>query len=393
MRFTELLRASWRSLRAHGFRTSLTVVGMALGMSALLDVLAVCEGARQQAIRKYTARGRNYCVFSVKARKGRVARPLRSADVTFLAQHCTLLEGVAATAQGEDVRISSRGGRSWVALEGVSPTFFQLRRLGLARGRYFFGREVSGRMPAAVLGAAVADQVVVGPHLLDSPLSLLCDSGTRLNIHVVGVAARTGEEKYDSVVYLPVSYVQQTMLGAPVVHELIATTSSLELTPVLQRQVERALEGRNVYVQSENQLYLIENETREVRRLARLIFCAALGLGLINALVVAKVLVTSTQERRREVGLRKAIGARSSDILWQYLLEPTIAAGGGLVLGIAAGRLTLVALSLLTPYPPSLPWHQVGWIGVSTLLLACAASALPAWHASQLDPAQTLRAE
>lgn len=391
MRTREIIRSAWRSLWAHRFQTGLTMAVLAVGIAVLVDVLAVCEGAYQQNVRDLSQHGDNYCDLYIRYRKGRVMRWLRSADLAYAVHHSPSVVSATPVLSwgGGTVRLGAKRART--DMMGVEPRYFPLRHLQMAQGRYFTNAEGLGRRPVLVLGAGAADQLALNQGLLGQRVVLSSYGGRRLLARVIGVAARTEDQEMDNSVYVPLTLLQE-LVGLQAANALFATTWELERTPGLQQELQTALASRNVYVEGHNQLFLVLDRSAGMRQFGRVIFLCGLGLGLINALVVAKVLVSASIERRQEVGLRKALGARSREILWQHLLEPALAVGAGLLLGMLVGAAVIPIMGLVMSWAPVVPWSQVSSLAAFTWVLAGVASATPAWQASQLDPARMLRA-
>lgn len=397
MRPLDVLLFAARALRGHRLRSALSLLGVAIGVAAVVTLTALAEGARRYVLGQFASVGTNLVVVIPGRTRttgampgiGGVARDLTLDDGLAVARSLREADKVAPMVMGtETVAFGER--RRQVALAGATHEMLEVRRLGMARGRFLPQMAWDRGAPVAVLGTKLALELFPGRD----PLGQVVRVGD-WRMRVIGVLEPRGEQlgiDMDDVVIVPVATAMKMLDRSGLYRLLIQARSHADLGRV-KDEVQRLLAERHreqdVTVITQDAVVsafgaILDALTMALAGIASVSLAVA-GVGIMNVMLV------SVSERTREVGLLKAIGAGRSQILAAFLAEAVLISGAGGLLGLALG---FGAVGVLVAIYPALPAAPPSWAVAAALALAVAVGAvfgvLPARRATRLDPAQAL---
>jgi putative ABC transport system permease protein len=411
MRTSDLVASAGRALRANPMRSALTALGVIIGVASVVAMVALGSGAQAQVERSIASLGSNLLIVVPGAmRSGGGVRgqagggggwdSLTLDDAEAIAQ----LENVAVVAPSQRARTQViANGFNWnPQVEGVTPAYLVARDWEIARGRMFDQTEERQARRVVVLGATVADQLF--PNIDPLGQSVRMNGGA---YEVIGVLEAKGQSGFgmdqDDIVLAPLTTVKRRISGrrgrGDNVSQISVKAQSEDVLNRLQEDVENLLRQRHRTREGEDD-FTVQNLSSITETAAQTtqVFTYLLGgISAVSLLVggigIMNIMLVSVTERTREIGLRKALGARQSDILHQFGLEAVTlsVAGGiiGLVIGVAGawGMTTLFNLPLVvSPLNAGLAIAFSGLVGVIF-------GAYPAWRAAKLDPIEALRRE
>jgi putative ABC transport system permease protein len=401
----ESLGISWAALRANKLRSVLATLGIVIGILTVTLMGAAINGLNQAFIQNVSALGAN--VFYVSQNKwfnnsyedwvGMRRRPqITLAEAEKLAGLLTSAQAVAPTASDNDsVKYKNRSADS-VQIVGTTEAYLQTSGVDIADGRFLTAADAEGTQPICVIGNDVATNLFRG----ESPL------GKRLRVsdqsfQVVGVLQKQGMmfgDSLDNRIIIPLREFLTDIWSRPniTIQVKAGSAARLEESQEELRQVMRQVrhlrpdQPDNFSINQQDQIVKwFHEQTAVIAGIGLFITSLALfvgGIGIMNIMFVSVV------ERTREIGVRKAIGAKRRTILLQFLIEAaTICLFGGLIALVIAWLATLAVTQWL--FPASLTAGIVIISIVVSVLTGVVSGFLPAWRAARMDPVDALRSE
>jgi putative ABC transport system permease protein len=394
MRFAEAWRVALDALRANRLRSSLTMLGVVIGVAAVVVLVAIGTGAKQEVESQVQGLGSNLLLVvpgKVSFGDAPTVSPMTMSDVDAVARVSGGRDRLTASlSSGETVRAGTKS--DFVSLLGVletTPTVFT-RQLEL--GSYLTRSDVDTARRVAVLGWGVA-QRLFGDR---DPVGLQMDvAGVRFR--VVGVFAKLGESlgvDRDDEVHIPLTAAQRLLgtervdaiaikapdggrineLGTQVVAELTQRHPGIEFSAVTQDQILGVL--------------------GQILGVLTGVLAAIAGISLlVGGVGVSNIMLVSVRERTREIGLRKAVGARPRDIGVQFLIEAVLLTTIGGITGMALGIGAALTVQALSPVPAAITWWSVALAFGVSAGVGIVFGVVPAQRAGRLDPVIALRTE
>lgn len=382
------------SLRANRLRSLLTMIGVIIGVAAVVLLVAIGSGAKREVESQVQGLGANL-IFVVPGRFEFGSAPsvsrLELDDITLLARVIGNPDAVATTvSSGETVRV---GGREvFVTVNGTNENVPSVFDRPVARGVYISAADVDIRRRVAVLGTSVARDLFGDVDPLGRQISI---SGVRFR--VIGVFADVGSSfgvDRNAEVHVPVTAAQR-LFGVERIDALAVKAPETAGIEELQAELVAALSDKYP-----GQEFSAVTQTQILGTLARildlltLVLAAIAGISLVvGGVGVSNIMLVSVRERTREIGLRKALGARQRDILLQFLVEAILLTTIGGALGIALGVGASLLVAELSPLPALVAWWSpLLAFGVS-IAVGVFFGVAPARRAGRLDPVVALRTE
>ena len=400
------------SIRAHKFRSALTVLGIVIGVSTVIAIASILTGLRENLIKLIEEYGTdNIYAFHLSTgfnpnqdREERTRKPLTEDDAEAILEHTNTVEDVSLVAFpdfGFNRTITYQGYTyRRTNLSGVSANYAQTTNVTVGDGRFISDFDDQHRRDTMVIGVSVAD-ALFWDH--KSAIGAYVKMGDR-TFEIVGVlqkrkSAFLGENDEDNAVYVPFRTMRQIAPGRRWTM-LIIQAKSGKIRQALD-QVEGVLRRQRGVKFNENSNFDLGTADRfisefdNITKLAGLIAIAMSSVGLlVGGIGVMNIMLVSVTERTPEIGVRKALGARARDITTQFLCEAMTLTFLG---GFAGVVLAIGVSQLLMFFIPSLPATIPIWAVVAGLLVSVAVGLLfgvwPARKASRLDPVECLRYE
>jgi putative ABC transport system permease protein len=394
MRWAEAFRVALDALRANRLRSALTMLGVIIGVAAVVVLVAIGSGAKREVEHQVEGLGSNL-VIVLPGRFEFGSAPsvsrLTLDDVDTLARVTGQRSRVAVSvASGETIRVGSR--EIFVTVNGTNDSVPNVFDRPIARGEYLRASDVDTRRRVAVLGSAVARELFPGIDPLGRQVSL---AGVRFR--VIGVFAEVGSAfgvSRDEEVHVPVTAAQR-LFGVARIDGLAVKAPSTEGIEDLQARLVAAL--REAHPGEEFSAVTQTQILGTIGRILGLLTLVLAAIAAISLLVggvgVSNIMLVSVRERTREIGLRKALGARQRDVLWQFLIEAVLLTATGGVIGIGLGVGASLLLDALSPLPAVISWWSpLLAFGVSAAV-GVFFGVVPARRAGRLDPVVALRTE
>jgi putative ABC transport system permease protein len=408
MSFLDAVISALDALRLHKLRSALTMLGIIIGVAAVIAMVAVGGGAREQVVAQIRSLGSNLLIVTpgnVTAggvrMGGGAASTLTAEDATAIMAEVPGVQIVAPNMRGTAQLIA--GGMNWAtAVFGIDNGWFEARDWDVELGRPFEPEEVARGAQVALIGQSVARNLYGGLDPVGEELRI-----RNVPFRVIGVMSRKGQTTWgsdqDDVVFVPLNTARQRVLGrnqanARAVGSIYVKVRDGESMSAIEDEVKALLRQRHRLQPGAEDDFSIRNladiaATREASaRTLALLLAAVAGVSLaVGGIGIMNIMLVSVTERTREIGLRLAIGARQWDILRQFLFEATglSAIGGaiGVLLGVGAAYLISNAAGWPLLIEPMSIVIGVVFSGLVGIFFGW----YPALRASRLDPIEALR--
>lgn len=411
MNFSETLKLALAAITAHKLRSFLTLLGMIIGMTAFMVVLSLLQGFNGYVDEKIAGIGSN--TFNIQrfnfedfkdtdtiAAAQRRNTELSFDELEFIRTRAQLLKLIAAKAgnTSSSVRAQSETLND-VGITGAEPSISDIEKLDIAEGRYFTDAENENSMRVAYVGRDIATNLFPRGGAIGGEISI-----RGIPYRIIGIQTAKGTVfgfPQDNFVQLPLQTFGANFGGlrrnrAPyfvaMPKEGVKTADAVDEVRTLMRIKRKvsADEKDNFGIVTPDAISGLRDSLFGTISMV-ILLVPAIAL-VVGAIVIMNIMLVAVTERTKEIGIRKSLGAKQSDILRQFLLESGMlsAIGGliGLVLAIIIGQIITALV-----FPTRIPWWSaVIAIGVSAIV-GILAGLFPAWKAAQLDPIEALRAD
>jgi putative ABC transport system permease protein len=404
-RILATLKIAARALRRNKLRTLLTMLGMIIGVSAVIAMVGIGNGAKSQIESNIASMGQNVVpVFSGSNSRGGVRSGWGGAGTLTLEDADAIKREVpGVVAISPEIRSRAQiaaGNQNWnTSIQGESPDYFDIRQWPIVVGAPFTEQDVRSANKVAVVGKTIADQLFPGEDPVGQVIRI-----KNVPFVIVGMLASKGlsvqGQDQDDLIIVPYTSAMKRIQRVNTLGSIMVQAASASLlTPVQQqivellRQTHRITPGKDDDFTVRTQQEIVEFATAQSKTMTWLLLAIAtvsLGVGGIG---IMNIMLVSVTERTREIGIRMAIGARGRDILLQFVTEAvTLSVIGGIIgigLGFALSKIITIKLS----WPTLIPSEWVVYAFLVSAGVGIFFGFYPARKASQLDPIDALRYE
>jgi putative ABC transport system permease protein len=398
------LRIALKALNRNKLRTMLTMLGMIIGVGAVITMVALGKGAQTTIEEQVKAAGTNMITISsgnfsqggVRMGQGMSTR-LRPEDADAL-REVPGVQFVAATTETRGQVVA--GNQNWnTRTEGTDVDMPAIRSWPMKYGSFFTAQDVRAAAKVAVLGSFVSD-TLFGPDIDPTGETIRIRSQP---FRVIGVMTSKGQsgtgQDQDDIIYTPYTTVMKKLQGQQHINRIVVSAATPDVQPVADA-IAAVLRVRHEIMPGDADTFTVRtleemaNMRSETARTMGTLLAAIAGVSLlVGGIGIMNIMLVSVTERTREIGLRMAIGARGKDVLLQFLVEAVVLSLFGGMIGIAFGFGLAEAAERFLQWPTTIPANAIGMAFGFAAATGVFFGFYPARKAARLDPIEALRFE
>jgi len=400
-----LITIATRSILRNKMRTLLTMLGIIIGVGAVIVMVAIGQGARAQIQQRVQSLGTNLIVITPGAsRAGGVSQGagsfnrLTTDDADAIRRESLLLTGVSPVIIAPANVVGGVG--NWrTPVEGVSVDYQTIRNWPVASGRFFDDDDQRSNRKVAVIGKTVADNLFPGTDPTGQSIRV-----RDVPFQIIGVLTAKGQtaegNDQDDVILAPYTTVQTRLAGHQFLPQIIGSTANPSDIPAAQQEVAGILRQAHHLADYDADDFTVRNQSdlanaaqgTTVVMTVLLASIASISL-LVGGIGIMNIMLVSVTERTREIGIRMAVGARGGDVLAQFLVEAIVLCLAGGVIGVVVGFAGAVIVHRTTGWGTAVAPDMVGVAIGFAALVGIFFGYYPARKAAALDPIEALRYE
>jgi len=404
MKQSTLFKVASQSILKNKMRALLTMLGIVIGVGAVIVMVAVGNGAQEQIAAQISSLGTNLIIVmpgagtpgGVNGGAGSFNK-LTVADAVKLKRDGTMLSAVSPVVSAKMQVIG--GQTNWrTSINGVSTDFLSIRNWSIGSGSLFSDADIASSRKVAVLGATVAANLFPGSDPVGSQIQI-----GKVPFQVVGVLTAKGQnamgQDQDDVILVPYSTAQNRLSGNGRIGQILASATDASAIADAQGEITsimrdtHKLNGADDDFTVRNQTEIATAATSTTKVMSWLLAAIASISLLVGGIGIMNIMLVSVTERTREIGIRMAIGARGSDVLTQFLVESVVMSVLGGLVGLTAGYGGAALLARLTGWTVATPLSAVAIAVGFSAAVGIFFGFYPARKAAGLNPIQALRYE
>ncbi|HUI28625.1 MAG TPA: ABC transporter permease [Candidatus Acidoferrales bacterium] len=406
MKVINILKIAYRSLGRNKLRSFLTMLGIIIGVAAVIAMLAIGQGASNAVKAQIASLGTNMLIVFPGASNQSGVRTQAATftrftedDAIAISKQCPAVEYVTPVVRSVQQTIANN--QNWrTAIWGGYPNYFNIRAWPLQSGSYFTGSDERGETKVCIVGQTIVTNLFGANSV---PVGQTIRIGN-LPFRIIGVLSAKGQDAsgndQDDIIIAPFSTVLKKLVGgiyanvifASAISEDAINEASDEITALIRdRHKLTTWEANDFTVRTQTQIASTADATTQTMTL---LLASIAGISLIvGGIGIMNIMLVSVTERTREIGIRMAVGARGNDVLTQFLIEAlTLSFAGGLI-GIVLGVLTSQFVSNLQKWPIVISPQSIGLAFAFAAAIGIFFGWYPARKAANLNPIEALRYE
>ena len=405
MRLLAIVKVAFRALKRNKLRTILTMLGIIIGVGAVITMVALGRGAKAQVQARIAALGQNVImIFSGSINQRGVFTGFGGAG-TLTVEDALAMEkevpGVAAVSP--EVRTGGQimaGNNNWsTSVQGEGIDYLSIRQWELGEGAMFTEADVRSAAKVCILGKTTADKLFPDEDPIGKSIRIKNVPMTVLGVLKAKGVSMMGSDQ-DDLVVTPYTTAMKRLAGVTTLRSINVQAETAEQINDVQngiaellRQRHRIQPGRDDDFIMRNQQELAETQSAAAETMTALLAGIALVSLVVGGIGIMNIMLVSVTERTREIGIRMAVGARGQDILLQFLTEAVALSCTGGLLGIGLGVGGAHLLTVIKNWATLVSPDSILVAFISSALVGILAGFYPAWKASELDPIDALRYE
>jgi putative ABC transport system permease protein len=407
MNITMIIRVAFRALVRNKMRAALTMLGIIIGVGAVIAMVSIGQGAQASVQAQIEGIGTNLLFVSAGAQNvGGVRSGTGDSGTNSLTiEDLEAIKREVPSVSMVTPNVNSRsqlvvGNMNWnTSVTGVGPDYTGVRKWDVQTGEFLTEADVRNAARVIVIGQTIADNLFPGTDPVGQTVRV-----ANLPFRVIGVMARKGQDPQgrdqDDVAFAPYTSVQKKILGSPRLQIAFVSAISQDATYTAQAQITELLRQRHKLTPNEPDDFTVRNMTdiaeaaNETNSIMTLLLASIAGVSLlVGGIGIMNIMLVSVTERTREIGIRMAIGARSSAVRTQFLIESIVLSLTGGVMGIILGVVASLVIPVMLGWPTLVSMAAIIGSVIFSAAVGIFFGYYPARKAAALDPIDALRYE
>jgi putative ABC transport system permease protein len=405
MKILNILVSAFRALQRNKLRSFLTMLGIIIGVGAVIAMLAIGQGAEYSVKEQIAALGTNVIMIFPGAQQQAGVRTsagsavtLTEDDATAISRECPAVQYLSPGSMAGGQVIA--GNLNWsTAIQGVGGDYLTIRDWSLEYGEFFTDQDIKGAAKVCVLGRTVADNLFPDSSPVDQTIRI-----RNVPFKVTGVLSKKGQnamgQDQDDVIIAPYTTVIRRLSHWPNLRFILVSAASMNDMTTAQTQITELLRMRHKIQPYDADDFTIRNQTdlaatatATTQILTILLASIASVSLLVGGIGIMNIMLVSVTERTREIGIRMSIGARGRDILTQFLIEALVLSLLGGFVGIVLGTVGSSVISSLAKWPTIVTAFSIALSFGFSIAIGIFFGFYPARKAAMLNPIDALRYE
>ncbi len=406
MKIANLLNIAWRAISRNKMRTFLTMLGIIIGVAAVIAMIAIGEGSKQSIESQIKTMGSNMIMVRPTSNvEGGVRmdnssfQSLTEADIIALKKNPQYINAISPVVSMKGQVIY--GSFNWsTTIQGVSPEFLFIRSWPLKEGVAFTTKDVKAASKVCLIGLTVASNLFPeGGEIIGKSIRF-----KKIPFKIIGILSKKGNNSFgqdqDDMILTPVTTVQKRILATIYYQNIYASAINEKATTNASDEVEKVLRKSHRLKEKDENDFTVRTQTELVNMLTStssiltILLTVIAGISLVvGGIGIMNIMYVSVTERTKEIGLRMAIGARGLDILIQFLIEAILISITGGLIGVIIGISATKAVSYFINWPTLISMSSIYISFLVCFVTGVFFGYYPALKASKLDPIEALRFE
>jgi putative ABC transport system permease protein len=407
MDLLNIIRVALRALQRNKMRAALTMLGIIIGVSAVVAMVSIGQGAQAAVQAQIDSIGTNLLFVSAGAQNVGGVRSgtgdsgtntLTVEDLEAIRREVPSVSMVTPTVNARGQLVS--GNMNWnTSIQGVSEQYPEVRKWSVQSGEFFSESDVRTAARVVIVGQTIADNMFPGADAVGQTIRV-----QNLPFRVIGVMAKKGQDQQgrdqDDIAFTPYTTVQKKILGSPRLQVAYVSAVSPDATYTAAQQITDLLRQRHKLTPNEPNDFTVRNMSdiaeaaNETNSTMTILLACIAGVSLmVGGIGIMNIMLVSVTERTREIGIRMAIGARSSAVRSQFLIESVVLSLTGGLFGILLGIAVSLAIPAMLGWPTLISTMAIVGSVIFSAAVGIFFGYYPARKAAALDPIEALRYE
>ena len=403
-----IFRVALKALGQNKMRTALTMLGLIIGVAAVITLDAMGTGAQQQIEAQIQSAGTNLIMIRAgNFRRGGISHGmgssprLKAGDVDAIREQVPGAQYLTAGVNTRDQVVAA--GQNWLTrIEGTDIELPLIRFWDIESGSFFTKTDVNSAAKIAVLGSVVRDNLFgEGADPIGQTLRIRNQSFKVIGVMVAKGSGSFGEDQ-DDTIFAPYTTVQRKLRGRDGTNISGITISAYSADDIeeVATQITSVLRERHKLIPGEEDDFMVRTQedmasmrTQTTQTMTLFMLAIAVVALIVGGIGIMNIMLVSVTERTREIGLRMAVGAKGQDVLWQFLVEAIVLCFVGGLIGVGLGFAVAQGLTEFLQWPTTVSPDAIAVSVGFAAVIGVVFGFYPAWKAAQLDPIESLRFE